>query len=90
MLSALLQTIANLGLDDGVINAAFNAVLEAVRSGDLSAVRGEGGLFSSAFSLLTGVTAGEAGSVAGALLAGVMQLLSNVNASSVFSVITGA
>ncbi len=90
MLSALLQTIANLGLDGGVINRAFNVVLEAVRNGSLSSVGGVGDVFSSVFSLFSGVTAGEAGSLVGALLAGVMEMLSNVNSSSVLSVITGA
>ena len=90
MLSALLQTVANLGLDGSVINAAFNAVLEAVRGGDLSSVEGAGGLLSGLFSLVNGVTAGEAGSLAAALLIGVLRMLQSVGASSVFSVITGA
>ena len=90
MLSALLQTIANLGLDGSAINAAFNAVFNAVRAGDLSSVQRAGGLLSGLFSLVNGVSAGEAGSLAGALLVSVMRMLQSVGASSVFSVITGA
>lgn len=89
MLSALLQTIANLGLDGGAINSAFSAVFDAVKAGDLSAVEGVGGLVSGLFSLFTGVSAGEAGSVAGAILMGVVDMLRSVSASSIFSAITG-
>ena len=83
MLSALLQTIANLGLDGGVISNAFDNVLNAVRAGKL---KGPSGFFSA----LTGVSGGEAGSLVGALLKSVLRLLSGVTASSVFSSITGA
>lgn len=89
MLSALLQTIANLGFDVSVINRAFNEIFHAISSGHTELLGGLKSLFGGAFSLFPGGTDGWS-SVAAALLNSVIDLLANAGSSSILRTITGA
>lgn len=89
MLSALLQTIANLGFDVSAVNRAFNEILEAVNAGQTQLLDGVSDLFGGVFAFLPGHS--EAiGSVAGALLSSVLDLFAAAGNSSVLHMITGA
>lgn len=89
MLSALLQTVANLGLDVSAIDRAFNEIFHAVSSGNTELLGGLKTLFGGAFSLFSGKTGGT-GAVAAALLSSVLDMLANAGASSILRTITGA
>ena len=89
MLSALLQTIANLGFDVSAINRAFNEIFHAVTSGQTELLGDLRNLLGGAFPLLSGNTAGLS-SIAGALLNSILDLLSNAGTSTIIRTITGA
>lgn len=90
MLSALLQTIANLGFDASAISNAFNAIIATVQTGDASSLEGLTGIFTGILSVITGLSAADISTVITSLVSSVIEVLSNDAASSVLSTITGA
>lgn len=90
MLSALLQTIANLGFDASAISSAFNAIVATVQGGDMTSLDGLTGIFTGILSVITGLSAADITTVITSLVSSVIELLSNDAASSVLSTITGA
>lgn len=90
MLSALLQTIANLGFDASAITNAFNSIIATVQGGDTSSLEGLTGIFTGILSVITGLSAADITTVISSLVSSVIELLSNDAASSVLSTITGA
>ena len=76
MLSALLQTIANLGFYASAITDAFNAVLGTISQGDVSTLGGLGGIFSGIISVFTGIDASDVSAVITTLVESVTQMLS--------------
>ncbi len=90
MLQALLQTIANLGLDSQTVNNTFNNILNTIRGGDTSSVDGVMGIFRGLITAMTGVDATDASNIVASVVTGMLQVLSNAGASNVLSTITGA
>ncbi len=90
MLQALLQTIANLGLDSETVNQTFNNILSTIRSGDTSSVDGVMGVFRGLLSVVTGVDATDVSMIVASVVTSMLQVLSNAGASNVLSTITGA
>lgn len=90
MLSALLQTIANLGFDASAVSNAFNAIIATVQNGDVSSLEGLSGIFTGILSVITGLSAADISTVISSLVSSVIEVLSNDAASSVLSTITGA
>ena len=90
MLSALLQTIANLGFDASAISNAFNAIISTVQSGDMSSLNGIAGVFTGILSVVTGLSSAHITTVITSLVSSVIEMLSNDSAASVLSTITGA
>ncbi len=90
MLSALLQTIANLGFDASAISNAFNAIISTVQAGDTSSLSGIAGIFTGILSVVTGLSAADITTVISSLISSVVEMLSNDSAASVLSTITGA
>lgn len=90
MLNALLQTIANLGLDASAVNAAFNQALAAIRGGDATSLSGLGNMFTGVISAFTGASAADISTVLSTLVMSVIELLGNNTTSAFLSNITGA
>ena len=90
MLNTLIQTIANLGFDSQAITDAFNSVIETLRNGDMSSVRGVSDVFTGIIAALTGTTAGDINAMISSLTDSVIAILSDDATSSVLSIITGA
>lgn len=90
MLSALLQTIANLGFDASAITNAFNSIIATVQAGDTGSLEGLNGIFTGILSVITGLSAADITTVISSLISSVIEVLSNDAASSVLSTITGA
>ncbi|MBR5410176.1 MAG: hypothetical protein IK104_05845 [Clostridia bacterium] len=90
MLSALLQTIANLGFDAQAVNAAFQSAMDSIENGDTSSLQGLVGIFKGVIAAVTGADAADIGLVLNSLATSVIDLLSNPNSSAVLSTITGA
>lgn len=90
MLSALLQTIANLGFDASAVSNAFNAIMATVQAGDTSSLEGLGGIFTGILSIITGLSSADISTVINALVSSIIELLSSDSATSVLSTITGA
>lgn len=90
MLNALLQTIANLGLDASKISETFNAILATIAGGDLSSVNGLGDILTGILSVFTGVSSGDITTILQSLITSVVEVLSNDTVSGLLSSITGA
>ena len=90
MLNALLQTIANLGLDASAVNAAFNQALAAIRGGDTTSLAGLGNIFTGVISAFTGASAADISAVLSTLITSVIEMLGNSTTSAFLSNITGA
>ena len=90
MLSALIQTIANLGFDATVVNDAFNQVIATIEAGDTSSIAGLGEIFTNIISIFSGVSAADVSTVISSMIASVVDILSSDSTSSVLSAITGA
>lgn len=90
MLSALIQTIANLGFDAAAVNAAFQSAMDSIENGDRSSLSGLVGIFKGVVAAITGADAADISLVLNSLATSIIQLLSNPNSTSVLSTITGA
>ena len=90
MIQALLQTIANLGIDAEAINKAFNSIINTIKTGDLSSIEGLMGVFRGVISAITGTSATDISMVSTALVTSVLEVLSSAGTSGVLSNITGA
>ena len=90
MLNTLIQTIANLGFDANAITVAFNNVIETIRNGDMSSMKGISDVFTGIIAALTGATAADISAILSSLINSVVAILSDDATSSVLSTITGA
>ena len=90
MLNTLIQTIANLGFDANAITVAFNNVIETIRNGDMSSMKGISDIFTGIIAALTGATAADISAILSSLINSVVAILSDDATSSVLSTITGA
>ena len=90
MLSALLQTIANLGFDAQAVSNAFNSIVDAVKTGDTSSLQGLVGIFKGIVAAVTGASTADVSLALSSLITSVIEMLSNPNSSTVLSTITGA
>ncbi len=90
MLSALLQTIANLGFDAQAVNNAFQSIMDSIQTGDKSSLTGLVGIFKGILAAITGADAADISLILNSLATSVIGLLSNPNSTSVLTTITGA
>lgn len=90
MLSALLQTIANLGFDESAISNSFNAILATIQNGDTGSIDGLSGIFTGIISVITGLNSADISTVISSLVSSVIEMLSSDSAATVLSTITGA
>lgn len=89
MLNALLQTIANLGMDGTAINDAFNRALATIRGGDATSLSGLGSIFTNLISIFTGASSTDVSTVLAALITSVIEMLGSDATTAVLSNITG-
>lgn len=90
MLNALLQTIANLGIDATKINATFNAIISTIAGGDLSSVNGLGDIMTGIISVFTGLPTSDITTIISSLIQSVVEVIANDTTASLLSTITGA
>lgn len=90
MLSALLQTIANLGIDVTKINETFNGIVNTIAGGDISSVSGINDIMTGMISVFTGLPAGDITTILQSLIQSVAEVLSNDASNNILSAITGA
>lgn len=90
MLSALLQTIANLGMDITKVNETFNAILATIAAGDTSSLNGLGDIMTGIISVFTGVTTTDISSILQSLIQSVAEVLSNDTTSTLLSTLSGS
>lgn len=90
MLNALLQTIANLGIDPSKINATFNAIIATIAGGDLTSVNGIGDVMAGILSVFTGLSSSDIATVVSSLIQSVVEVIANDTTSTLLTTITGA
>lgn len=90
MLSALIQTIANLGFDSQAVTDTFNQIIATIQNGDTTSLEGLTGILSGILSVFTGVGAADISAVISSLVSSVVEVLSSDTTSSLLSTMTGA
>ena len=89
MLNALLQTIANLGIDGLKINETFNAIIATIANGDMSSLAGLNNIMTGVISVVSGVSSTDVTTILHSLVNSVVDVLSNDTTSALLGAITG-